>query len=404
MRKDHSTKPERIVRILSSIYHERVKGIVLILIAVALVAIVYWPARAAILLSYFSAASTDNAVNLMWGTLSEVNVDGYKILLKKLGQSDSAYQVVGTKIAKGGQDVAASYEFGVTQDMAYGEQYCFRLEEVTSDGIPGEQHDICGFGPGVTPTPKLDPTAAAFAGTLTPIILTQDPGGLPPPTLITPPPQSPLDFPSDTAGDMGATPSPTWTGSPTITLSQFDSPLDAAAAATATMLAQEAGFASPTPTSTQQLSPLSVEDANATANAAAMSDQSQISPLETPSPTFTFEPMMTETMTATPSPTGPGEIALTETAQALAMDAATAMYVVQTATSTPVLDTPTPTLTPLPTVTPTPELGLMSFLSPSTQNMVVMMLCLIFLSATGLGSLGLLIAVLYYRSQNQSRY
>ena len=38
-----------------------------------------------------------------------------------------------------------------------------------------------------------------------------------------------------------------------------------------------------------------------------------------------------------------------------------------------------------------------------SQNMMVMMLCLIFLSATGLGTLGLVTTILYFRSQSQRR-
>jgi len=60
-------------------------------------------------------------------------------------------------------------------------------------------------------------------------------------------------------------------------------------------------------------------------------------------------------------------------------------------------------LTPLPTATVAPDLGLFNVLEPSAQSMMVMMLCLIFLSATGLGTLGLVTAVLYFRSQSQQR-
>ena len=58
-----------------------------------------------------------------------------------------------------------------------------------------------------------------------------------------------------------------------------------------------------------------------------------------------------------------------------------------------------PTFTPWPTATPAPTFSFASLLVPSTQNMMVLLLCLIFLSASGLGVLGLITSVLYMRSQ-----
>ncbi len=51
------------------------------------------------------------------------------------------------------------------------------------------------------------------------------------------------------------------------------------------------------------------------------------------------------------------------------------------------------------------NLGLLGSLKPTTQNLMVMMLCLIFLSATGLGTLGLVTTIVFLRSQAQrTRY
>jgi hypothetical protein len=46
-------------------------------------------------------------------------------------------------------------------------------------------------------------------------------------------------------------------------------------------------------------------------------------------------------------------------------------------------------------------MGLSSLLVPNTQNLMVGLLCLIFLSASGLGALGLVTSVLYMRSQTR---
>jgi hypothetical protein len=77
--------------------------------------------------------------------------------------------------------------------------------------------------------------------------------------------------------------------------------------------------------------------------------------------------------------------------------------VVVTATPTPQAEVVivAPTYTPWPTASPTPSFGLAELLVPNTQNMMVMLLCLIFMSASGLGALGLITSVLYMRAQSR---
>lgn len=58
-------------------------------------------------------------------------------------------------------------------------------------------------------------------------------------------------------------------------------------------------------------------------------------------------------------------------------------------------------VTPWPTVAPTPMPMLATLFAPTAQNLTVLMLCFIFLSATTLGGLGLMSVVLYLRSRNQ---
>jgi hypothetical protein len=79
-------------------------------------------------------------------------------------------------------------------------------------------------------------------------------------------------------------------------------------------------------------------------------------------------------------------------------------YIVLTATPvTPATPVP-PTLTPLPVATSTPStFSLANFAIPTTQNLTLMLLCLTFFAASGLGILGLLSSVLYMRSQRDPR-
>jgi hypothetical protein len=60
-----------------------------------------------------------------------------------------------------------------------------------------------------------------------------------------------------------------------------------------------------------------------------------------------------------------------------------------------------PAFTPWPTAIPTASFGISNLLIPNTQNLMVGLLCLIFLSASGLGALGLVTSVLYMRSQTR---
>jgi len=80
----------------------------------------------------------------------------------------------------------------------------------------------------------------------------------------------------------------------------------------------------------------------------------------------------------------------------------TPLYVVVTATPTPLpAIVAAPTFTPWPTAVPTETFALASLLVPNTQNLMVGLLCLIFLSASALGALGIVTSVLYMRSQSR---
>ena len=61
-------------------------------------------------------------------------------------------------------------------------------------------------------------------------------------------------------------------------------------------------------------------------------------------------------------------------------------------------------LTPLATVTPTPAgYQLVSALAPTTQNLMIMLLCLTFTGASGIGILGLITSVMFMRSRSSQR-
>ena len=376
------------------------RRVALVVLAAGVLLVTYWSAQAAFELLFFRAESTETAVLLSWATAREINVQGYKILCKRQTEPESAYHVIGTRMATGGPDQGAAYTFDVTTDVNYGEQYCFRLEEETTDGLPGEKFDICGYGPGVTPTPAATVTPLTSETFLTPIVVTPLPNSSPAPTLITP---TISGLPGDTPTPIGQSVLET----PTQPFSPLETP-----GATATLFGEEAfDTATPPFTPTQPGSPLG----NPPAGAAGFSEGAEGTPAFTPTSTAASSPVEAPTSTATPTPTpSPTLAAPTETATLVASGAdggigqsadatPTQMYIVVTATLTPEAMAAAPSLTPLPTATPTPDMGLLSVLTPSAQNMMIMLLCLIFLSATGLGTLGLLTTILYFRSQSQRR-
>ncbi len=359
-------------------------------------------AWAAIVLEHYRASVTETSVELEWSTLREVNLQGFTISCKLADKPDSAYEEIGSRIAQGGPDRGAAYHFSVTSGVYKGYTYCFRLTEVTTDGTPGERFDLCGYGPGTTPAQANVAVTATVTATPTTLIIQQPPGDVVAPTLI------PTGIP--TAAPVV---------SPTAT-SPVTSPLEP-----------------PTPTPTQFTSPLGgVPDANM---AAAQQNQAVL-PTETPTPTVTPPTTATETLTPTPTLTPTATLTPTEVIPAAAqpdsplpVDAAAAtaaaaasvagdepppgappvavveatatpLYVVVTATPTEAAIAAMPTFTPWPTATPAANSELAALFMPNTQNLMIMLLCLIFLSATGLGALGLVTSVLYMRSQTRRRY
>ncbi len=147
----------------------------------------------------------------------------------------------------------------------------------------------------------------------------------------------------------------------------------------------------------------------------------QQSPLEAPAPTAPLTPTvdmapavdmtpaadMTATVEAALNAAGAGGAGSAEEPDALALlpgqptPTPTSLYVVVTAVPTAAGEAPAPLVTPWPTATPAPAFQLAGLMAPTAQNLTVMLLCFIFVSASGLGVLGLITSVLYMRSRSQ---
>lgn len=372
------------------------------IIGVTLFASMSESAWAAIQLAYYRAAATNNAIFLEWATVKEYNIKGFEILCKRVSDPETAFHPIGSRIAIGNANSGATYNFDVTSGLVPGEQYCFRLREITSDDTPGDAFDLCGYGLGITPPPTVQVSAVTVSVsipiTLTPTVVAvqQVPGMEPPPTV----PPTP---------DLFATAIPTIDpfATPTQPVSELPTPI-------------------PTiepPAQGQSISPLETplaQDPNVNAAQAPQEETPiEMAPSELPTETATLTPTATEMPTMEPTATA----TLTTTTQitlgqgldvnglpvqpdpaalAAADATPTPLYIVVTATPTPLPAlVVAPTFTPWPTAVPTQTFGFSNLLVPNTQNLMVGLLCLIFLSASGLGVLGLVTSVLYMRSQTR---
>ncbi|MEX1019554.1 MAG: hypothetical protein WDZ49_07845 [Litorilinea sp.] len=358
-----------------------------------------WPVRAAIELRYFRAAASPNTVLLEWATVSETNISGFIIECKRSDEPDSDYHAIGARDAVGEPDAGAAYSFNIASGLEPGVAYCFRLVETTIDGLPGEQFEICGYGAAVTPTPEGTRESGGFGD------------GTPSTIIVVPPPDTDLTTPdvtltpTATVDPFSETPTPSPTFTPVAPISPQTGP-------------------------EQPESPLpdGDEDEDEDADAANLAPRIEVDGEvdnevdgesvsdEEPTPTPTLAPA-TATWTPTPptsplaEPTDtpapeeeallPGVVAADDVTDALATATPSPLYVVVTSTPTPEALAVAPTFTPWPTITPEPEFSLMAALNPSTQNLMVMLLCLIFLTASGLGTLGLVTSVIYMRSRAQ---
>lgn len=343
-------------------------------------------ALAAVVLEYFNVVPSSSAVLLEWSTLSEYNLRGFEVLCKKDGDAESAYHRIAFFNPKGNASQGAQYDMLVT-DLQPDVAYCFRLVEVTTDGTPGEERERCGYGLGMTPTPAL----AASAPPTTTVGITPTIVLFPTPTLpfgITPTvnpffqQQSPLITPTP---PTGATPLGVATTDPALAaLQQGIATIDPAATPTSALVLAD-------PFATPPIDP------------ALAANPAQTSPLATPLPTATPVLMATPTLTVTATLTGAPLGDAGDSSAALApLATPTSLYEIVTATPVPALANAgaAPAVTPWPTATPPASL-LGGMLEPTAQNLTVMLLCFIFLSASALGGLGLVTSVLWMRSRSQ---
>jgi hypothetical protein len=414
------------------------------------------PVLGAAVIEYFNVVSSSSAILLEWSTTSEYNVAGFEVQCKVATEPNSAYHRIGYFNAKGGPTEGAQYDMLVT-DLSPGVSYCFRLKEITTDDTPGEVRERCGYGLSITPTPKLAVPLTSTVG-LTPTVVLF-PGATPTfdpfATMVPTPTFDPFATISPTPTfDPFATLTPTPTFDPFATFTP--TPTFVANAGVAPTLDPFATYTptidplEPIPTATppglQPQSPLPTPlGAVATPDALAASlptidplslpVQPTLDPLAAP-PTATLDPIVVATQTAAavlaagqpltptasatilPTPTLTATVAITGQGATAPPAAAaggsqvnddtavvaptpTSLYVVVTAVPTPVSQGVASVVTPWPTAAPPPGLQLTSYLQPTTQNLTVMLLCFIFISAAGLGMLGLITSVIYMRSRNQ---
>uniref|UniRef100_A0A7C1FVN6 Fibronectin type-III domain-containing protein n=1 Tax=Caldilinea aerophila TaxID=133453 RepID=A0A7C1FVN6_9CHLR len=357
------------------------------------------PALAAIELSYFYVISNPASVILQWGTRSEFNVQGFEIQCKRADEPDIAYHRIGFLSARGGPSTPAQYNFPVTQGMQPGIAYCFRLVELTTDGTPGEVQDRCGFGPGVTPTPGAPG-----------VIPTLDPNAPPPiptDTFGNPIVQPGSPLPQPVATDMYGNPIPP---ANVQQFDQFGNPIPQPFSPLPQPVPTDA-FGNP-------IAPSGVQQFDEFGNPLPPLDPFGASPLATP--TFTPDPFAPPTpLVITPPPGNPRNDAsaldpsfsdpalamapgsLPGQEQALAESPPAYIIVTAAPTEPPVA---LAALTPLPTVTPTPSaFQLVNAVAPTTQNLMILLLCLTFAGASGIGILGLITSVMFMRARAAQR-
>ncbi len=420
-------------------------------LAIGLTVALAQPLLAAVQFSYFYVISNPASVVLQWGTTSEFNVQGFEIQCKRADEPEAAYHRIGFMPAKGGPSTPAQYSFPVTTGVEPGVPYCFRLIEQTSDGTLGDVQDRCGYGPNVTPTPgapgvvlTLDPNVApavptdAFGNPIvqpTPVPTDQFgnpiiPQAVPTDAFGSPLPQPaqtdpfgnpivPQAVPTDAFGSPLPQPFPTdQFGNPVSPsaqqFDQFGNPITPQFDQFGNPITQQVDqFGNPITTQVDQFGNPITPQFDQFGNPITPQFDQFGSPLATPTPTI--DPFAVPTpLVVTPDPNSPrtdassmtmptDDPALAQTGGTAAEEPAVAYIVVTAApTEAPLALGSAPT--PLATVTPTPPgYQLVSALAPTTQNLMIMLLCLTFTGASGIGILGLITSVMFMRSRSAQR-
>jgi hypothetical protein len=323
----------------------RVPLLVLGLFAFLLTAL---PALAAVELAYFGGRSEPDALVLEWASLREVNLARWDVYCKDELDLPAAYHLIGAVEALGSPSEGHAYTFPVPE-LTPGVPYCFRLDEITVDGTPGESFDICGLGYGVTPTPA--PPEDQGAGVVAD--RSYGPG--------TPIPGSAAAAQPDGTNLVTSTPTVTPAVPPTATPVSV-SPLDTPVAGAQNSLATPPPFANgsdvPAPGAQSPGSSAAIKTEPAAGLALAMN------PTPLPDPGYIV-------VTATPT---------SETVAQLS-----------------------PTFTPLPTTTPGSDVLAAQLLDWDAESLVMALLCFVFFGATGIGVLGITSLGLYFSSRSDDR-
>lgn len=353
----------------------RLCGALFALLLVILWGIAFWtaPLFAAMRLNYFDVLVNAEQVTLEWSTASENEVLSFEVECKKEEEPNSQYHLIGERLAQGNKDHGAIYRFDIIDGLEANTSYCFRLREITLNHEQGEIIDRCGYGLNITPNPATTPTETVELTTTTTISIT--PVISPVISLVISPTleatatiEQPLF--------VTATPLLAETATPTVTTVDAQSlpgqitPTDIPTipTATATPFVESPLIPPITPTT-------DVPSDNNQTSAAALSAVAS-----------------TDFVSATASISQPEAV---NTAAALANPP----YIILTVTPTDATLAVASTFTPFPTAAIDTEPNLVAATLPSTQNLMILLLCGVFSGASGLGVLGLVTTLLYMRSR-----
>jgi len=354
-------------------------------LVVALLFVMLWgvaqlasPLYAAMQLNYFDVLVNAEQVILEWSTASENEVLSFEIERKKAGESNSHYYFLGKRIAQGNKDHGAIYRFDIMEGLEPNTAYCFRLREITLNQERGEIIDRCGYGLNITPTPAATATSAVevtstLTISLTPAITTT--------AVVTAAIEQPLfatDTPLPSEPVIPTEPAVEEQPLPEEPLLPMETPL--APTATATNFA-ESPLVPPIPTTDGPTD-------STQSSAAALESQS------VPEDTLLSNESIAE-MASIPQPEGGSEV--DNGAAALANPP----YIILTVTPTEEVVALASTFTPFPTAEIDTEPNLVAATLPTTQNMMILLLCAVFSGASGLGILGVVTTLLYMRSRTQ---
>ena len=359
------------------------------LAGLALLLVTYTPIQAAVEFSFYNVLVLPTGVVLEWQTASEYDLIGFEVWYKEESASQSAYTLLGKRIAQGSPQHGVTYRMDVTALLEAEMTYCFQLRELPINGERGEILNRCGYGLGIsaqptpTPTPLFTPTSAFTSTTILtstiPLTASQpvsDPFAIPTTDPFATPFVDPFATPTTDPNQAGGG-FPTETPTP-IGQSLLPTPFPGALG--------DGTF--PTPAAPFMTTPVTAAvntmDANALtvpvdpfAQAAAMTNT-----------TMTAAPAVFDSALPTPTPS--------------VVAGANPPYIVLTATPTTPA-TIVPTFTPYPTGVPQVNNNLLGLRVPDTQNLMIMLLCGVFSGASGLGILGLVSTLLYMRSRAQAR-